>query len=36
MAVFKICKCGCRCNLRWCKALDDVIWYCPSCNTEYL
>lgn len=36
MAVFKICKCGCRCKLRWCKGLDDFIWYCPKCDTEYL
>lgn len=33
----KVCKdCGCKCNLRWCKALDDFIWHCPECDAEYL
>lgn len=34
--IYKICKCGCHCNLRWCKSLDDFIWYCPECGAEYL
>lgn len=34
--IYKICKCGCSCNLRWCKALDDFIWHCPKCDAEYL
>ena len=33
----KVCKdCGCECNLRWCKGLDDFIWHCPKCDAEYL
>lgn len=33
----KACKdCGCECNLRWCKGLDDLIWHCPKCDAEYL
>lgn len=36
MALFKICECGCHCNLRWCESLNDVGWCCPECKTEYL
>ncbi|CAH0499521.1 hypothetical protein PHAGEALMA_232 [Escherichia phage vB_Eco_Alma] len=34
--IYKICKCGCHCNLRWCKALDDFIWHCPECDARVL